>query len=51
MKDGDIDAYVANFEQLAQKAGYRLNTPQTIDLFTDGLPKDLYEKVYQFDEP
>src|SRR5260370_31329276 len=51
MRDGDIDAYVANFKQLARKASYQLDTPQTIDLFTDGLPKDLYEKVYQFDEP
>ena len=51
MKDGDIDMYVANFEQLARKAGYRLDTPQTIDIFTDGLPQELYAKVYQFDEP
>ena len=51
MKDRDIDAYVANFEQLAKKAGYWLDTPQTIGLFMDSLPKDLYEKVYQFDEP
>src|SRR5258707_11488542 len=51
MKDGDIDTYVAHFEQLARKAGYRLDTLQTLDLFTDGLPRDLYEKVYQFDEP
>ena len=51
MKDGDIDTYVANFEQLARKAGYCLDTPQTIDIFTDGLPQELYAKVYQFDEP
>ena len=50
MKDGDIDTYVANFEQLARKAGYRLDTPQTINIFTDGLPQELYAKVYQFDE-
>ena len=51
MKDGDIDMYVANFEQLARKAGYCLDTLQTIDIFTDGLPQELYAKVYQFDEP
>ena len=45
MKDGDIDAYVANFEQLAWKAGYCLDTPQTIDIFTDELPQELYAKV------
>ena len=51
MKDGDIDTYLANFEQLAQKAGYRLDTPQTINIFTDGLLQELYAKVYQFDKP
>src|SRR5258708_31406477 len=51
MKDGDIDAYITNFEQLAQKAGYQLDTPQTINLFTDGLPQELYEKVYHFNKP
>src|SRR5260370_26027162 len=34
MKDGDIDAYVANFEQLARKTGYQHDTTQTLDLFT-----------------
>src|SRR5260370_25288907 len=51
MRDGDIDSYVAHLKQLARKAGYQLDTLQTVNLFTDGLPKDLYEKVYQFDEP
>ena len=44
MKDGDIDMYMANFEQLARKAGYRLDTPQTINIFTDGLPQELYRR-------
>ena len=51
MKDGDIDAYVTTFEQLARKAGYPLDSDLTLDFFTDGLPRELYEKVYQFDMP
>ena len=51
MKDGDIDVYVTTFEQLARKAGYLLDSDLTLDFFTDGLPRELYEKVYQFDMP
>ena len=51
MKDGDIDVYVTTFEQLARKAGYPLDSDLTLDFFTDGLPHELYEKVYQFDMP
>ncbi|KAI9430610.1 hypothetical protein H4582DRAFT_2086581 [Lactarius indigo] len=51
MVDGDIDKYVNEFEEAARKASYRLNDPQTINLFTKGLPKKLYEKTYDLDEP
>ena len=51
MKDGDIDAYVTTFKQLARKAGYPLDLDLTLDFFTNGLPRELYEKVYQFDMP
>ena len=51
MKDGDIDAYVTTFKQLARKAGYPLDLDLTLDFFTNGLPCELYEKVYQFNMP
>ena len=51
MKDRDIDAYVTTFEQLARKAGYPLDLDFTLNFFIDGLPCELYEKVYQFDMP
>ncbi|KAH9028273.1 hypothetical protein EDB85DRAFT_2147991 [Lactarius pseudohatsudake] len=51
MKDGDIDSYVATFERLARQADYNLDAPQTIDLFTAGLPKGLFTKVYEQYEP
>ncbi|KAI9434487.1 hypothetical protein H4582DRAFT_2176304 [Lactarius indigo] len=51
MAGEDIDKYVNDFEQLAWKAHYHLNEPQTIDLFTSGLPKELFKNAFQFDEP
>ncbi|KAH9029731.1 hypothetical protein EDB84DRAFT_1603646 [Lactarius hengduanensis] len=47
----DIDSYVTKFEQLARRAHYRLNDPQTIDRFTAGLPQGLFTKIYELDEP
>ncbi len=51
MKEGDIDVYVAQFEELAQMAGYHLDEPQTIDTFTAGLPLNLYLKTFELDQP
>jgi hypothetical protein len=51
MKDMDIDSYVATFERLARQADYHLDAPQTLDLFTAGLPKTLFTKVYEQYEP
>jgi len=51
MKDGDIDAYIVQFEELAQMAGYRLDEPQTIDTFTARLPLNLYLKTFELDQP
>ena len=49
MKDRDIDAYVAQFKELAWMAGYRLDEPQTIDTFIVGLPLNLYLKTFELD--
>ena len=51
MKEGDIDAYVAQFEELAWMAGYRLDELQTIDTFTARLPLNLYLKTFELDQP
>ncbi len=51
MREGDIDAYVAQFEELARMAGYHLDKPQTIDTFTAGLPLNLYLKTFELDQP
>ena len=51
MKEGDIDAYVAQFDALVAQAGYDLDDPQTIEKFTNGLPTLLWETVYTMDDP
>jgi hypothetical protein len=30
LKDNDIDAYIAKFEELAQQAGYTLGSPESV---------------------
>jgi hypothetical protein len=37
LKDNDIDAYIAKFEELARQAGYTLGSPESIQLFEEGL--------------
>jgi hypothetical protein len=37
LKNNDIDAYIAKFEKLAQQAGYTLGSPESIQLFKEGL--------------
>ncbi len=51
MKEGDIDVYIAQFEELAQMAGYRLDELQTIDTFMAGLPLNLYLKTFKLNQP
>ena len=51
MKEGDINAYVAQFDALVAQAGYDLDDPQTIEKFTNGLPTALWETVYTMDDP
>jgi len=51
MQGQDIDGYIAHFEELVRHAQYDINAPQTIDMFTRGLPTALYEKVYEMDTP
>jgi hypothetical protein len=51
MKDGRVDDYIALFEQLVRHAGYNINAEQTLKYFTKGLPRALYETMYQHDDP
>ncbi len=51
MKGEDIDAYVVEIEELIRLAEYRFDVPQTIEMFTDGLPTGLYQKILELDRP
>ncbi len=51
MKGEDINAYVVEFKELIQMAGYWFDVPQTVETFTDGLPTGLYQKTFKFDQP
>ena len=48
---GDIDKYVTKFEQTAREAGFNLDSVQTIDSFTNGIPQKLYKAAVQYDSP
>ena len=51
MQGENMDDYIARFEHLAHQARYHLDNPQTLDLFTQGLPDVLYMKIYELDDP
>jgi hypothetical protein len=45
MKDGNLDGYIAKFEQLARISGHNLEAKGTWTLFTEGLPKMLHYHI------
>src|SRR6266581_3608279 len=51
MKGEDIDGYIVKIEELIRLAEYRFDVPQTIEMFTDGLPTGLYQKILELDRP
>ena len=51
MQGQDLDEYIAKFEELVRHTQYDINGPQTIDMFTRGLPVTLNETIFQHDNP
>jgi hypothetical protein len=45
MVNGEIDAYIAKFKELARKAGYMAGNPETLRQFHMGLPQRVLEDV------
>jgi hypothetical protein len=45
LKDNDIDAYIAEFEELVRQAGYMLGSPESIQLFEEGLSYPILANV------
>ena len=51
MKQGDLDAYIVEYEVLVKMAGYDPNSQLTLKIFTDGLPTELYKDALRLDQP
>ena len=51
MKQGDLDTYIAEYENLVEMAGYDPNSRLTLKIFTDGLPMELYKDALRLDRP
>ena len=51
MKDGNLDAYIAEYKMLIEMEGYDPNSRLALKLFTDRLPVELYKDVLQLDQP
>src|SRR6266404_6039836 len=51
MTGGDIDGFIAKFEQLARDANYTLDEPTVLDKFIKGLPLKLAEGCLNQDNP
>ena len=45
MKQADRDVYIAEYEVLVEMAGYDPNSRLTLEIFTDGLPMELYKDM------
>ena len=45
LKYPDIDAYVAEFEDLARRAGYQTGNTEVMELFMEGLPANILRDV------
>ena len=49
MSGEDLDTFVATFKALARKANYDLDAIGTLDIFQEGLPRRLWEKILSRD--
>jgi hypothetical protein len=47
MKPGEIDQYIAKFEELAHHALYTTEDPATTSLFLKGLPPGILVNVFK----
>ena len=51
MKQENLDDYIAEFQSLANKAGYTLDEEATLNVFQDGLPDQLIVNIVRFHHP
>ncbi len=51
MVKDNLDDFISQFQNLANKAGYNLDQQVTLDLFQNGLPNNLVWNCVKFDHP
>ena len=51
MKQENLDNYIAEFQSLANKAGYTLDEEATLNVFQNGLPNPLVVNIIKFHHP
>ena len=51
MKHENLDDYIAEFQSLANKAGYTLDEEATLNVFRNGLPDPLVVNIIKFHHP
>ena len=51
MKDGNVDKYIADFKELARRAGHNADELYNLQLFARGLPRRLADNCIDFENP
>ena len=51
MKGEELDDYISHFEALVHHAGLAINDQLVVDIFTAGLPYNMYKELYSIQPP
>ena len=51
MKGEELDDYISHFEALVHHAGLAINNQLVVDIFTAGLPYNMYKELYNIQPP
>jgi hypothetical protein len=51
MEKGNINAYIAKFEQVIRQAGLDVDQPLVVNKFVRGLPREMYDFIYTHKDP
>ena len=51
MKGEELDNYISHFEALVRHAGLAINDQLVVDIFTAGLPYNMYKELYNIQPP
>ena len=51
MKGEELDDYISHFELLVRHAGLAINDQLVVDIFTAGLPYNMYKELYNIQPP